>query len=192
MLIIGDTHGKVKEYYKLIQNQTESIQLGDFGFKSSYEWYLNNVDISKHKIVMGNHDDYNYIDYTLGNWSYVNNIFTIRGANSIDKSKRIEGVDWFNKEELNYFEANEVMDNYEKVKPSIVVSHDCPAIIAELFFNFPKNDYNYKTFTRSFLDGIFEIHKPDLWIFAHHHSSRNEIVDTTRFICLNELETISI
>jgi len=191
MIIIGDIHGKISEYQKIIEKHSSSLQLGDFGFKSQYEWYINNIDMNRHKIIMGNHDDTNYLKYTNGNFSYdvSNEIFSIRGAMSIDKSKRISGIDWFENEELNYLESMEVMDEYEKIKPKIVVSHDCPAFVAEEFFGFPQNDINYKSKTRTFLNVLYDIHKPELWIFGHNHKHIDSIINGTRFICLAELET---
>ena len=42
LLIIGDVHGKVNEYYKLLQkHKGVSIQVGDFGFKKEHKWHLN-------------------------------------------------------------------------------------------------------------------------------------------------------
>ena len=42
--------------------------------------------------------------------------------------------------------------------------------------------------TRQALDAMFDIHKPDLWLFGHWHDSQDRNVMGTRFICLNELE----
>lgn len=58
LLVIGDVHGKINEYWKLINKYNiDSIQLGDFGFKRHHNWHLENVDSSKHKINFGNHVD---------------------------------------------------------------------------------------------------------------------------------------
>lgn len=36
LLIIGDVHGKINQYWKLIQKHNgRSIQVGDFGFKKT-------------------------------------------------------------------------------------------------------------------------------------------------------------
>jgi predicted phosphodiesterase len=46
-----------------------------------------------------------------------------------------------------------------------------------------------KTATSSLAQQMYTIHKPDLWIFGHHHKSFDETIGGTRFICLNELES---
>jgi len=179
--IIGDVH--------IIQNIKKSIQVGDFGFRKEHEWHLQNIDSSNHKIVFGNHDDYNFLNekHSLKNWSYENNIFTIRGAESIDRYRRTEGVDYFSNEELNYTEFDEVIENYINIKPKIVISHDCPKSICTSLFGI-----HDKNITRSGLDALFEIHKPDIWIFGHHHRSINTNILKTNFICLKELETYKL
>jgi hypothetical protein len=39
---------------------------------------------------------------------------------------------------------------------------------------------------------MFSIHKPDLWIFGHWHCDADEVIDGTRFICLNELSYVDV
>ena len=112
--IIGDVHGHVKPYMKLIKETESSVQLGDFGLKEEYrqlEWYFDQkpYDYNKHVIIPGNHDDYeNLPESALGNYGYriIDQIgyFWIRGAFSIDYRDRIEGVDWWRKEELTFIE----------------------------------------------------------------------------------------
>jgi len=186
--IIGDVHGKIYEYKKIINNSKFTIQVGDFGFKEEHQWHLMNVDSSKHKINFGNHDDYSFLHekHSLSNYSIDknNNLMTIRGAFSIDRRYRIEGRDWWANEELNYNEMLEVVDIYAKEKPKIVVSHDCPQIIRQHLFGVTE-----KSITSNGLQTMFETHQPDIWLFGHHHRSKNVNINGTQFICLNELET---
>jgi hypothetical protein len=56
IIIIGDVHTKVSKYFEIVKDNDESIQVGDFGFKTSHDWFINNMDSNKHKIVFGNHD----------------------------------------------------------------------------------------------------------------------------------------
>ena len=146
---------------------------------------------------MGNHDYIPYLNkpHSLGNWSFERGIFTIRGANSIDIHKREEGLDWFRNEELNYQETNDVFDAYLRIKPEIVVTHDCPASVAEILFGMPTSGVNkqfFKSTTRELLQGLFEEHQPRLHLFGHHHKSKDMIINGTRFICLAELETYNL
>jgi len=200
MKFIGDVHCKIGKYIPIIRTCEESIQVGDFGFKEEWDWLEKNSSIIglSHKINMGNHDYIPCVNtnpHSLGNWSYERGIFTIRGANSIDIHKRIEGRDWFVNEELNYGEGYEVFDNWELSKPDIVVTHDCPALVAEVLFGFPRTGINkeyYKSTTRELLQNMFEVHQPKLWVFGHHHINKNETINGTNFICLGELETLDI
>ncbi len=189
-LIIGDVHGKTASYQKIIEETyLPTIQIGDFGFKSQHNWHLNNVDNSSHKILFGNHDDYNFLGYphSLGDYKQIGSAFFIRGAFSIDKHLRTEGIDWFPNEELSYWQMQMAIDEYEKNKPSIVISHDCPQSIRKSQFNILN-----KSITSNGLQIMLEAHRPDIWIFGHHHRSKNIVVGRTRFICLAELETVQI
>lgn len=191
-LIIGDVHGKVNEYLIIINNlplHFNTIQIGDFGFKTQHLWHLKNIDNSKHKILFGNHDDYSFLGFphSYGNYKIFSDAFLIRGAYSIDKHLRTPGRDWFSNEELTYSEMQTAIDEYEENKPSIVISHDCPQSIRKNLFNIPE-----KSITSNGLQIMLEIHKPDVWIFGHHHKSKDITIDGTRFICLSELETFEI
>ncbi len=196
MRIIGDSHCKITKYIPIIRTCKESIQVGDFGFQKEWDWLssVSNILTLNHKINMGNHDFIPYVNthpHSLGNWSYERGIFTVRGAQSIDIHKRIEGLDWFSNEELTYSEINEVFDNWERVKPEIVVTHDCPAKVADTLFGMPTTGINkeiFKSSTREMLQALLEIHQPEMWIFGHHHQSKDQIIENTRFICLGELE----
>lgn len=196
MRIIGDVHTKIARYAEIISTCTDSIQVGDFGFKEEWDWLEENVSLN-HKINMGNHDYIPYLQkpHSLSNWSFERGIFTIRGAHSVDAYKRNEGLDWFSNEELNYVETNEVFDNWERIKPNIVVSHDCPKSVAEALFGMPTTGINkqaFKSTTRELLQGLLEIHQPSIWLFGHHHKSNDETINGTRFVCLAELEYIDL
>lgn len=192
MLVIGDVHGKIDQYLEKIQMFKESICVGDFGFKREWDWLENKVNCHRHKVVMGNHDWYPYLDThpaSLRDWSqhFSWPIFTIRGANSIDKHLRTEGTDWFPNEEVSYSIGNLIFDNYCQIKPEIMISHDCPQMVMEHLFG-----YEEKSLTRQLLQSCFEAHQPRIWIFGHHHRSKNETINGTKFRCLSELETYII
>lgn len=192
-LLIGDAHGKINEYWKILQKHKNgnSRQLGDFGFKKQHEWHLKNIDNTRHKIVFGNHDDiaYLYSPHSCGDFSISLSgaIMTVRGAKSIDRWDRTENVDWWSNEELSYHVMQQAIDCFTAHRPKIMLSHDCPYEIRKSFFNIDE-----KSITSNGFQAMFEAHQPDLWIFGHWHRSFNEVANGTRFICLNELETILI
>lgn len=196
VVIIGDVHGLIRGYQNIINNCDFSICVGDFGFKKEWDWLQSHFGGSNHYINPGNHDYGPVLQYqtnqSCGNFAYFDqfDIFTVRGAESIDKHLRIDGIDWFRNEELNYREQLEAFDKYCEIKPKVVISHDCPQSVLESIF---KMGWSYgKTQTRTMLEMMFQEHQPELWIFGHHHTSKDEIVNGTRFICLDELETFDI
>lgn len=193
IIVIGDVHGKTNEYQEIINKESNSftIQVGDFGFKDQHEWFLKNIDTDKNKISFGNHDHTGYLDFShsLGNYTYIesHSIFTVRGAESIDRFSRTEGVSWFRDEQLTYAQSMEVLDSYLQVLPRIVITHDCPNIIRDEVFNISNT-----TITSNLLQTMYEMHQPEIWIFGHHHKSISLVYENTKFICLNELETFVI
>lgn len=183
---IGDVHGRVTArggrcYKNLIAKPEYTVQVGDFGF--DYRG-LATVDAARHKIVAGNHDNYEAMDgwdHFLGD-SGIHSIplapdgygeprefkfFYIRGAFSVDKWRRSAYIDWWPEEELNYAQQIEALDAYKEAKPRIVVSHDCPEEIIEFV---AQNGLKFKpSATGQLLQECYLSHQPDVWIFGHHH-----------------------
>jgi len=190
--IIGDTHGKFKQYRKLTRNVECSIQLGDFGFKPHHMLHLKYRDSERHKIIFGNHDDTSFLKspHSLGNHGIFKDIFCIRGAWSIDQKWRTIGINWFQDEELNMRQMTEAMDAYEIAKPSIVITHDCPEFMYSRHGIFEIKPEGRST--PRFLEHVFELHRPDLWIYGHHHDSQTNDILGTEFRCLDELETLDL
>jgi len=192
--IIGDVHGKVERYKEITDNCNFSICVGDFGFEQEWRWHRKNISAGNHMINMGNHDYLPFLndDASLENYFHFNlrSIFSVRGAESIDKHLRTEGLDWFPNEELTYQEGLAAVDAYVEAKPRIVISHDCPQSILESLF---KMGWSYgKSQTRQLLQAMFEAHQPEYWFFGHHHEHRDSAINGTRFICLGELETFEL
>lgn len=193
--IIGDVHGKFYAYREKIKDVDYSIQLGDFGF--AIEW--NNlsehkINFDNHKIIPGNHEDYYGIrdeytfrkDYGMTSFHGLE-FFFLRGAYSIDQQYRVMGKSWWPEEELSYKDLGMAVDLYIQTKPEIVFTHDCPKTVADKIFN-PHTIYNNRT--SKALDEMFYIHKPKLWIFGHWHKTILSEIDTTVFLCLDELDSI--
>lgn len=116
-------------------------------------------------------------------------MFYVRGAHSIDKQYRTEGVSWWRDEELTYISIYEMLGKYEDIKPKTVVTHDCPHF---LYPNFGISTQAPSSKTSRVLEEMHEMHQPERWLFGHHHFSDTDIVGSTKFICLNELEIFDL
>jgi len=190
MLLISDVHAQIDKYLNIVNSTTKNtIQMGDFGMKKANDYAIKNMDTDRNKVNFGNHDYYPYLlkKHSLRNFSLINDkIMTIRGAYSPDRYRRFEGFDWFSNEEMNNNEMTEAVIFYEKHKPKIVVSHDCPSNIRKEYFGYES------TITSQGMQIMLNIHKPALWVFGHYHKHLDIKVDGTNFICLEELKTIDI
>jgi predicted phosphodiesterase len=194
--VIGDIHGKYEKYHKIIRKEEHfyTIQLGDFGFK--YET-LKNVDSNCHKIIGGNHDNYdicwNYPHFLKDYGNITHNgieFFYYRGAYSIDRQYRTVGIDWWSNEENNIEAFQAARELYREKKPKIVITHDCPEFLVPEYIG--RYSRIYQNITNWALGELFNIHQPKLWIHGHHHKSKTTKYGETTFVCLDELETYKI
>jgi len=212
--IIGDVHGKYKEYLKIASESEYSLQVGDMGF--DYE-PLSPLESSNHVFVGGNHD--NYDDYyqtphaitssdgskdfgsaVLGGVS----LFFVRGGFSIDKQSRLRSMSWggpptywFN-EELKEDVLEKALEAYKAAKPDIMVTHECPKMLTSMvgddrvLTGFGFDPLSFATLTSIFLQKMFDCHKPSLWYFGHYHNDWSHTIDGTTFICLDELGFVDV
>jgi len=197
LTIIGDVHGKYERYYKIIRQSDiypNTVQLGDFGFKYNT---LINLDSNNHKILGGNHDNYDIIHkypHYLGDYgiSIVGGVefFYYRGAYSIDRQYRTIGIDWWEQEQVSIDQFMKARELYRQSKPRIVITHDCPQNIASMMLM--PNQRTYENTTGWALQELLNIHEPEYWFFGHWHQSRTIVYGQTNFTCLNELETYTI
>jgi predicted phosphodiesterase len=204
---IGDTHGLKYELSILLDNipqdVTSVVQVGDMGigFGQGDYWHESLDDMMQKvngRFIRGNHDNPSMCK-TMKTWIpdgvVENDIMYVGGAWSIDYQWRTKGIDIWDDEELSYEELERLIDVYTLVAPSIMVTHDCPLSVSnKLFIENGKSFSNkqYKTRTGMALEAMFEIHKPKVWLFGHWHSNADEVIDGTRFICLNELSYCDI
>lgn len=195
MKVIGDIHGKFDTYKNILLNSNHSVQIGDFGNKETWELIESSkLQSDNHKIVVGNHDYYNEVRYshgiyvpdymTVGDYSF----FAIPGANSIElPNNSIDIKHQFR--ELSYHQLDTAIELYESVKPTIVISHDCPDIIYPFIVTGGLTHINR---TAKALSEMFEIYSPELWIFGHHHVSFQMLYKGCQFICLKECQYLTV
>jgi predicted phosphodiesterase len=190
---IGDVHGHIERYLRIIEDAEESYQIGDMGI--GFPGVLFPPPTMNHRFIRGNHDHPRRCTQ-VPNWipdGYFDkqkSMFFCGGASSIDKNYRTEGRDWWPEEELSMLELYGAMKVYEKNKPRIVVTHEIADSIATRLFSFKQVWETNRT--RQAFDALLQIHTPEVWIFGHWHESRDETINGTRFICLKELEYIDL
>lgn len=188
MILVGDIHGKFNILQNIIEkNKGMIIQLGDLGIgfperkinpvffidqnapytldSQSYFEYSK----TRFRFIAGNHDNpevcKKHKNY-LGDYGIFKDLFYVSGAWSIDQQYRKEGMDWWKDEELSIKQLEDMLDLYEKTKPEIVITHDCPFRILKLLYS-----QVISTRTGQALDAMLDIHIPNFWYFAHHHKS---------------------
>jgi len=196
--IVGDIHGKVPGYFNVVKGSKRSVQIGDFGFSDDY--HRRNKLINKHRLnpdnhlfFGGNHDDYdNLPEFHLGDYGTLpwnEDVFFIRGAKSIDRESRFEGVNWWREEELAYGEMKAALREYEQARPRVLLTHEGPPQATKKMF--PSKDV-FNTSTGQLLSAIFRGQKPDIWIFGHWHRDVSKEIEGTKFFCLDELSFLDL
>lgn len=205
LLLIGDIHGKWERYSQILEMKApeRSVQLGDFGWGfppivSDRSVAINDAMTKlpgDHRYFRGNHDNPTACllhEFCLDDlhWEPDTGIMVIAGAASIDKEWRTPGVTWWEDEELSYQQLDEAINLYEERKPRIVLSHDAPEDVVPYIF--PRYRQEFRSRTRDALGSMFYIHQPELWVFGHWHVSQSYHAKGTKFVCLNELETMVV
>lgn len=183
---IGDVHGDPKAYLRAIGDAERSIQVGDFGLGFTRM----PVAGPGHRFIRGNHDCPSLCrerpDW-IADGTIEDGMMFIGGATSIDREYRIEGVSWWPDEQLSTPQLERMVDLYQRHRPRIMVTHECPASVArELFLRHYKLAIEDRSDTREAFEVMLSIARPEVWIFGHWHEWRDKVIDGTRFICLPE------
>ena len=110
------------------------------------------------------------------------NFLFVGGADSFDKNKRTEGVDWFKQEILNMEDWEFVVDNYQMQKFDTIISHTCPNLF-NLSLNFRPEKQG--DFSRKVLDEFLNIFEPNKWYFGHWHKYMRGQFKNTDWMCLD-------
>lgn len=201
MIFIGDVHGKVTPYLDILARAGDqpTVQLGDFGYGFLAVQTEDRVRAEQtvlDRFIRGNHDDParcraqpSYIEDGTFDPEY--DILFAGGAWSIDYLWRTPGVSWWADEEMSITALEALIDAAQALRPKILATHDCPAPVAKALFP-ERTRVQYPTRTGQALAALFEVYQPDLWVFGHWHESARRKINGTEFVCLNELETMTI
>lgn len=195
MKLIGDVHGKYGPYKRLIKDNRDTIQVGDLGLgfrRWPHGEFTTNPPYDEMvranaMFIRGNHDN---PGVCRNNTQWIEDghiegdVMFIGGAHSIDWHLRDEDFSWWRDEEISEEKMLECTESLNKVKPRMMVTHDCPGSVVPYM---PKA-YKPSSRTSLFFDVLWQQHQPDLWVFGHHHNSFDQVMNGTRFVCLAELE----
>lgn len=191
---LGDIHGNL-DNITLLPN---TIQLGDYNL-FGYDIIFTNDGTGYYKhypefpiyFIDGNHDNHLILKHNSDDIQKVHdNVFYIPrgfisgktmfigGGDSIDKSMRTPGDDWFPEESFSWEQQNRILSNVSDIE--VILSHDCP-------YSYIKQMQNniFKSNSQLFLDAVFDHFKPKMWIFGHYHRSYDIVLNDCRFIGLN-------
>lgn len=200
MKIISDLHGDFKTYETLISDCEESIQIGDMGYgyaKDYRKWPAIFQDPNtKHKWFRGNHDNperCNNSSNFLGDFGFRpdKNLFWVGGANTPPPFQQEIGIAWWPDEWLSKDQEDACRDLYLEHKPKIVLSHTCPRSVVD-HMPLLDNTVIYEQRGEHFLQSLFEIHQPQLWIFGHFHQDKIVLKYNTTFVCIRDKGFITI
>ena len=174
---MGDVHNRFDEM-ELYPEHT-ILQVGDLCIRPEvdYPTWSDNFHF-----ISGNHDKRalckDHPNY-LGDYGYKPewDMFYISGAKSYD----IPGHDI---EELSRKEKRAAIEMCADIKPRILLTHEGPYSPVAQFFGYGACISSMKTF----MQDLFDIYQPELWVFGHHHASRRMTIGKTEFVCLDKLE----
>ncbi len=207
MRFIGDLHGEFQQYERLIGEVEQSVQVGDMGIgfcsvgedgvvmrpQPKYETMKRQ---GNHRFIRGNQDDPSECrnnSLWIADGTSEGDVFYCGGAKSANRTNRTEGLNWWPDEELSESEFAIVREKYLDARPRLMVTHDCPHPVAPAILRHHQIDKPVAlTRTRKSFQAMWELHKPEIWIFGHWHLSFDQQIAGTRFICLDILETIEL
>lgn len=197
--LIGDVHAKIASYKHLLRRILEpTIQVGDMGIGLVGCPPLEDMD-PKDRWFDGNHDDVEACKKEpsyLGRFGVTEQgIYFAGGAFSVDAFYRTYGVDWFYTEQMNLEEFEQAEELYARTKPDVVATHDCPRslypfMLMQRYGNRPAPVFENNT--ALFLEKLRSIHIPKIHIYGHWHRHIDVEMYGTRFICLDELQPITL
>lgn len=198
-LFIGDVHGKFRRYAQIIASRSNSIQVGDMGvgFRRPDDGRrhrnppLGMMIAGGHRFIRGNHDNPGECrrhPQWIPDGRIEGEMMLIGGAFSDDSHWRTEGCNWWADEELTAPDLAALVHAYTAQRPRILVTHDCPAVMAARMYKLLNEAMPAPSRTQRALQTMFEAHQPEFWLFGHYHLSTDWVAEGTRFVCLAELE----
>lgn len=224
LVFCGDIHGELPtliynmtERYKLTNSAV--IVVGDFGvgfeskayFDQIYNKYSHRLEKNNNMIyaIRGNHDDPEYFKDPDSSFNYERmkllkdhtiyeiagkKIYTIGGANSIDRDWRID----YNEEHKNttgrkvWWEDEDItrvdVDKLNIGPVDFVVSHEAPLSFSPVISRSSEMSaeiYGKVLDSRLYLNSILQNVRAKYWIYGHYHESYSGSYNDLVYRCLN-------
>lgn len=165
-------HYRQFEYLNKIFKDREICFLGIAGNHDN-PYYFNHVELSNFNLIS------NYQELFFNGKSYL----FVGGAISIDRATRNSESYWPN-EAIQPIPFDCLRDHYD-----IIIAHDAPTYAglgAEKLYDEPGNPVKSDALEgRRILDTLVETVAPELFVHGHYHLSQDQIINGTRFRCLD-------
>lgn len=195
---IGDVHGKFNQYKKLIRENRDTIQVGDLGIgfrRWPHGEFTQNppydeMVAANARFIRGNHDNPSICRNNtqwIKDGTVEGDCMFVGGAFSIDWQYRYNEFSWWEDEQCSEEQFMEFFKLYQETKPRVMVTHDCPHEVIKYIPSSAKFDIP-PSYTGKMLTHFWQTHRPEIWVFGHHHHSLDINLLGTRFVCLDELE----
>lgn len=201
MILIGDVHhDSWKEYFEIIAQYPQTIQIGDIciGRKdistSAHKCLYSAVAQGNHRFIKGNRDNpliAARTPFCIPDGTIEDDVMLIGGARSLYQETDALGLEWWPEEEASQETLDHLVEEYARVRPRVMITHDGPHSVVTRWWPSCKDEHA-KSRTSAAFDRMLNLYKPDHWIFGHHHISRCETIHNTRFRCLGRLETMEL
>jgi len=216
-IVVGDIHADFDTYRALLRSEEakhpgqrlSSIQVGDYGIGRFSESEARNVrrfhlTHRRHCFIRGNHDDPDDVFAAPGSipdGAVLGRILFLGGAESTQR-----GLPSLGDTEMTREEMDEVLQSLRRSPetPEVIVSHDAPQSVAERLWREtggqvpagsseePSGQRLSTTRTRLFLDEVYRVVQPALWLFGHWHHPWAYQDGPTHFRCVGYHEAFTL
>ena len=171
-------------------NASQTVTLGNFGDRSKWIRYFEEIDTDKHVVFTGPRD-YHSSSNTIHDSIMSRNIFCIRGGATIYPEYYAQSQDTHDyfpeEEEIHVNDWTHVRDKYISYIPNIVCSHDPPLSVEHSMF-----DESRGSDTSERLDVLLSLHKPQYWAFSSFNENKISLIKGTLFISVKDEITLTI
>lgn len=201
MLLIGDVHKEHwEEYFEILSDHPKTVQIGDLCIgrrevgSAAHKYLYSMAAKGDHRFIKGNRDNPLVAERTpfwIPDGTIEGDVMFIGGARSPYPDTDPRGLEWWPEEEVPQADLDRMVEQYADTKPRVMITHDGPHSVVTRWWPEIREEHA-KSRTSAAFDRMLNLYKPDHWIFGHHHVSRQETINNTRFRCLGRVETMEL